>query len=369
MLNPDLSRRRQARLQPIMQSRRLDAVVIGLPRHVYYFSTFYPSWVHQAALILTSDGRSCLIAPNNPADAAAIDENIAYQAQLMGTLRQEQPAVAAEKVIDWLNSKKIRRLGLDTSLVSFHVSQIAKADTELIDAEIRQLRRCKDPDELDLMKKAVAISEKMYAHAAEIIAPGIEEMEVFSELQRVAVESAGEPLTDLLGNDFACGAMGGPPRPARAAKNGEIYILDLSPSNRGYFADTCRSFPVNRNPTAQQQRAWDAVTSSFDIVEKLAKPGVRCRDLVTAVNNHLQSRIGRPLPHHLGHGVGLEPHEFPHLNLMWDDVLMAGEVISVEPGVYGDDLSAGIRIEDQYLVTPTGLKSLLSFPRHFPRAR
>jgi Xaa-Pro dipeptidase len=120
---------------------------------------------------------------------------------------------------------------------------------------------------------------------------------------------------------------------------------------------------VNRNPTSQQQQAYEAILSCFDIVEKSAKPGTRCRDLVAAINNNLQARVGRGLPHHLGHGVGLEPHEFPHLNSMWDDVLMAGEVISVEPGIYGDDLGGGIRIEDQYLVTPTGLKNLLSRPR------
>ena len=100
----------------------------------------------------------------------------------------------------------------------------------------------------------------------------------------------------------------------------------------------------------------------FDIVEKMAEPGTRCRDLVAAINNNLEARGGRSLSH-LGHGVGLEPHEFPHLNSMWDNVLMAGEVISVEPGLYGDDLGKGIRIEDQHLVAPTGFKNLLSCPR------
>jgi Xaa-Pro dipeptidase len=369
MLKPELSRQRQKRLLAVMKSRRLDAVVIGFPRHVYYFSAFYPASVHQAAFILTADSRSCLIAPNDPASTTAVDENLAYDAQWMATLRQEQPSVAAEKAIEWLNSKKIRRLGLDTSLVSFHVSRGAKAETEMVDDEIRQMRRRKDPDELELIKNAIAITEKMYSRAAEIIAPGIDEVEVFSELQRVAVIAAAEPLTDLLGNDFACGSIGGPPSAGRTAKKGEIYILDLGPSYRGYFADNCRSFVVNGDPTPIQQRAWDAVVSSLEVVEKLAKPGVHCRELVTAVNNNLESSIGRPLPHHLGHGAGLEPHEFPHLNLKWDDVLMADEIISVEPGAYGDDLAAGIRIEDQYLVTPTGLTNLLSYPRYFTRHR
>ena len=52
----------------------------------------------------------------------------------------------------------------------------------------------------------------------------------------------------------------------------------------------------------------------FPIVERMAKPGVRCRDVVAAVDEHLKATAGKGLSHHLGHGVGLQPHEYPHLN-------------------------------------------------------
>jgi Xaa-Pro dipeptidase len=72
--------------------------------------------------------------------------------------------------------------------------------------------------------------------------------------------------------------------------------------------------------------------------------------------------FGKPQVHHLGHGVGLSPHEYPHLNPKWDDTLLEGEVFTAEPGVYGPELRGGIRIENQYLVTKTGVKNLLNFP-------
>ncbi len=68
------------------------------------------------------------------------------------------------------------------------------------------------------------------------------------------------------------------------------------------------------------------------------------------------------MPHHLGHGVGLQPHEFPHLNLKWDDVLLEGEVFTAEPAQYAAELHAGIRIENQYLVTASGVENLVGFP-------
>jgi Xaa-Pro aminopeptidase len=363
MLNPLSSRQRQKRLLDVMQRHRLDAVILGLPHHVYYFSAFQQHSMHQAAVIITADGRSCLISPNSPIQTPAVDDAIAFDAQWMATLRQEQPEVVAEKALDWLSSKSSRRLGLDTSPLSLQIATRSQSEVQLIDPELWQLRRRKDPDELEVMKSAIAITLGMYRRAHEIIEPGIPEMTVFAELQKSAVGVAKEPLTALLGNDFACGAMGGPPRADRAAKTGEIYILDLSPSYRGYFADNARSIVVNRNPTDAQHKAWESILHCFEIVESMARPGVRCRDLFAAVNEHLRATAGRPLPHHLGHGVGLQAHESPHLNPKWDDNLTPGDVVSVEPGLYGEDLGGGIRIEDQYLVTTTGIENLVDFPR------
>ena len=67
-------------------------------------------------------------------------------------------------------------------------------------------------------------------------------------------------------------------------------------------------------------------------------------------------------PHHLGHGVGLQPHEYPHLNPKWDDVLLEGETFTAEPGLYGPQLNGGIRLENLYHVTATGVENLIAAP-------
>jgi Xaa-Pro aminopeptidase len=94
----------------------------------------------------------------------------------------------------------------------------------------------------------------------------------------------------------------------------------------------------------------------------MAKPGVRCREIFDAVDAHFRAKRGKGIPHHLGHGVGLQPHEFPHLNPKWDDVMIEGEIFTAEPGIYDAELSAGIRIENQYLVTKSGVENLVRFP-------
>jgi Xaa-Pro dipeptidase len=168
---------------------------------------------------------------------------------------------------------------------------------EAIDEHLWQQRRVKDADEIALLEKAVRCTEAMYRRAREIIAPGIDEIEVYTQLHAAAVKEAGEPLTALLGNDFACGAGGGPPRAGRAAKPGELYVLDVGPAYRGYFADNCRVFAVNRKPTDGQMRAWEAIVGCFPTVEAMAKPGVRCRDIYDAVYAHIAEKSGKRLPH------------------------------------------------------------------------
>ncbi|HEX3358105.1 MAG TPA: Xaa-Pro peptidase family protein [Tepidisphaeraceae bacterium] len=362
MLDAHKSRNRQQRLLDRMGEAKLDAVVVGLPQHVYYLSTWWTDWKHQSAFILFSDGRSWLATANQPAQDTAADEVVGYEAQWMSTLRQEQPQVVGQMVTDLLKSRRAKHIGIDASQVTSQVARMTDAKVEPIDPILWQMRRTKDIDELALIQEAVTATAAMFDHARKIVEPGVAELDVYTQLHEVAVKTTGEPMTAPLGNDFACGSGGGPPRKDRRAKAGELYILDLGPTYRGYFADTCRAFSVDRKPTDAQHQAWQTVVEALNIVEKLARPGVKCTTIFSAVDEHFKAVRGKGISHHLGHGIGLQPHEFPHLNPKWDDILLEGEVFTAEPGVYGPELQGGIRLENNYLVTSDGVKNLLNSP-------
>jgi len=367
MLDPQMGRRRQRRLLDVMERQRLDAVVVGQRRHVYYLSAHWTDWRHSSAFVLFSDGRSLLVPANKVNDTAAADECVPFEANWAGTLRQEQPRAVASTLLAQLdnpnrNRRKPARVGVDASAVTSQVAMQFAGACEPVDAHLWQIRRAKDPDELELMRVSIRCCAAMYAKAREMIAPGVAELDVFNALHAEAVRTAGEPLSGMLGNDYACGVPGGPARGGRVAKEGEVYILDLGPAYRGYFSDNCRAFAVNRKPTDEQMRAWHAVAGAFPIIERMAGPGTKCRDIYKAVYEHMKQAYGTGLSHHLGHGVGLEPHEYPHLNLKWDDTLIEGEVFTAEPGVYGPAIAGGIRLEQNYRVTATGVESLLDVP-------
>ncbi|GIT31543.1 MAG: hypothetical protein Ct9H300mP1_35890 [Planctomycetaceae bacterium] len=86
---------------------------------------------------------------------------------------------------------------------------------------------------------------------------------MFNQLHSAAVEVAGEPLT-ALGNDYQANSPGGPPRP-RQAGAGELFVLDLGPAYRGYYADNCRTISVDGQPPDDQLKAWQAIVDTLDM--------------------------------------------------------------------------------------------------------
>ncbi len=354
-------RTRQQRVLEIMQRMDLDLVIVTQIDHVQYLAgpRFKPVFSPCAAL--SRDGRLTLVAPGIAPVEAAAGTIATYEAQLHSTLSNDQRHASSTALLATLgNRSSLRRIGAEFSSCPLHITGQLSAQWVDIEPELYQLRRRKDPDELENLKQAIAATDAMYRRAREIIKPGINELVVFDELQAAAVEACGEMITGT-GNDYACGERGGPPR-NRSIEAGELYILDLGPAYRGYYADNCRTIAVNGKPTRDQVRTAKKVAGAFAIVEEMVRPGVSCRALFDKVNRYLSEAEPLEFGHHLGHGIGMFPHEAPHLNPFWDDIFQAGEVIAVEPGLYGPNLRAGVRLENNYLITDSGVELLTPFP-------
>jgi Xaa-Pro aminopeptidase len=352
-------RGRQARVLELMQQQRLDAVLVTQIEHVQYLAgpRFAPTF--QPAALLTSDGRLTLVAPQKAPEVAAADEVLIYEAKWLSTMRNDQRATSAQVLLKArAGLPTLGRVGVEFSTYSLHYEGLAGEVVD-IEPELYLLRRRKDPDELARLRKAIAATGKMYETARAMIRPGVNELNVFNALQAAAVRECGEMLTGT-GNDYQCAARGGAPRNREAAA-GELYILDLGPAFRGYFADNARTIAV-AEPTEVQREAWRRICEVFDHVAATVRPGKSCRQLFEEVQAMLdQAPVGK-FNHHLGHGIGLFPHEGPHLNPNWDDTFEVGQVFACEPGLYAPELNAGMRLENDYLVTENGVELLSDFP-------
>src|SRR3989440_11710345 len=190
MLEISYCRRRQMRLMQRMAEKNLGAICVGQRRHVYYLTGHWTAWTQRSAAIVFSDGQVWLPCAGEPDKNTAAAQVVSYEAKWTSTLRQEQPAVVAKQVIEAIRGRGVRRVGLDASVVSSQVA-IEFKDTEAIDAELWQMRRQKDADELKLMRNAIARTEAMYRKAQEIIEPRGAGLRGFTELNQGSGLEAG----------------------------------------------------------------------------------------------------------------------------------------------------------------------------------
>ncbi|MAV34009.1 MAG: hypothetical protein CMJ59_00995 [Planctomycetaceae bacterium] len=360
-LDLDACRARQRRLLEWMQETQLDLIVVTQKENIQWLSGQWFNWYFQPTVALRADGHFILVAPSQPPVVAAADEVLHYEAQWHSTLRNDQRAASAATLWSHLEgTPTAHRIGVEFSTFGPHLA--TQTDAELIDIEpqLYSLRRRKDTDELEMIRQAIAGTQAMYERAREIIEPGISELEVFNQLQAAAVDRFGEMLTGT-GNDYQCRSPGGAPRAGQRAADGDLYILDLGPAFRGYFADNCRTIAVSK-PTEEQLLAWNHVTAVFEHVEQSVKPGKNARELFDEAQAMLDAAPLGTFNHHLGHGFGLFPHEAPHLNPHWDDVFECGDTFTVEPGLYAPELQAGMRLEQNYVVLNDGVELLTTFP-------
>jgi Xaa-Pro dipeptidase len=298
-----------------------------------------------------------LIAPVPLEEEFAADEIVVYESNRCCTLVDDQLGNAMEVLRT--RQAKFGRIGIDGALPAKLLDRPSSTWTDLQDA-LWTLRRKKDADEVAVLEHAIRATEAAYQAAYEALRAGITEIELCGEIQRAAMVAAGEILGEF-GNDFQIGDLGSVPRD-RKAETGEMAILDLSVTYRGYRSDMCRSYVVGRKPSADQLDGYQRIMPVFEWIKAEIKPGVSCRAFDRKVREHLDGYRGWKFFHHLGHGTGLSAHEAPRLNPEFDDVFQAGDVFTAEPGLYGPELKAGMRIEEIYVVTETGVRQLTKCP-------
>lgn len=345
---------RQQRLCALLVNAGIDAALITRRDHVHYLTGFWTRAILPAALLIKADGTTVLSLPGESEDELAADRIEIYESNRMATMVDNVAAASVLPLLPLLEG--LQRLGFDSAPHPGYAAGFKWVD---LFPELLRQRRHKDADEVDLIRAAVAGCEAAYARAREMLKPGVTEISIYAQMYAAACETVGEPIGEM-GNDFRSGAGGGSPR-TRPAEDGELMPLDVSIVVRGYSCDLCRTFAVNGQPTDAQQQARDLIVAAIDWVEQNVRAGSSCKALYQAVFEQLDGKNGWSFGHHLGHGIGLFAHEAPRLNPNWDDTLEVGDVFTVEPGLYGGELNAGIRIEQNYLVTEAGLERLSGY--------
>ncbi|MPY87022.1 MAG: M24 family metallopeptidase [Luteitalea sp.] len=371
MLTTEGCQDRRARLWRLVQPQP-DCVLLAEPRHLTYFANFYGSPFtyrsqNATAIVMLTPGHATLVADNAQrlySEMAHVDEVVAPTWYRGRESASDRLPLLIRTVVEQLSSVRGRRIGVDAAVPTGIVDGLREGGRplEVLDVQptIRRMERQKDADEIELMRRSVQAGEAGFAAAVKGIRPGMTELDAYALVQRASVEAAGQ--TVLVYGDFVSGErtrnVGGPAS-RRVIERDDLFLLDFSVVVHGYRADFANTFVVaGGQPSATQAELAESCMEVMRVGERLLAPGARCRDIDTAVRETFAKRqVAQYFTHHTGHGLGLGHPDPPYLTPESSDTLIAGDIVTLEPGLYVDGVG-GMRFEHNYLITADGFETL-----------
>ena len=270
-----------------------------------------------------------------------------------------------------LRSRNLNRIGFDAmqlTVAQFRTVRGAAGPGVRwirVDGQVEQGRQRKDAAELAQMRKAAILGGQVLTAALKLLKPGVREIEIAAEIdyQMRRLGASGPAFESIVAFGARSAHPHARPTPKRLRKN-ELVVLDLGVILAHYCSDITRTVFVGRAP-ARIRRCYQAVREAQAAAVAAARAGTRCGDVDAAARGVLaRYRLDQYFVHSTGHGLGLEVHEEPRVARGQKNVLVSGNVITIEPGVYLPGVG-GIRIEDDVAVHAHGNEVLTRVPRDF----
>lgn len=354
---PGEIRSRLGRLREKLREKRLDAMLVSSVASVRYLSGF----AGDSSVALITPRRQYLITDSR------FEEEAAISAPLFKALIHRKGI--ANMVDRTAGRLRVRRLGYEEHVLTAAMMSGLRKGRTLVPTSLMvdRLRAVKSPAEVEAVRLAVTAAEKGLRLVRRAFRAGNDERSLAAELRYRMVRRAGAQ-DQAFETIVAEGPRGSLPhaRPTdRDVKRDSLVLVDWGARCGFYHSDLTRVLAVGRIPTLFRKLVGVVRDAQLAAMERI-RPGGDVRDVDRAARKVIErAGYGERFGHGLGHGLGLEVHEFPKVAPRGEGCLQAGMIFTVEPGIYLPG-RFGIRLEDDVLVTETGLEVLSSMP-HDPR--
>lgn len=342
---------RLERLRARLQRQRMDALLVNHLPNIRYLTGF--------------SGSNALLAVSR--DTAAFYSDSRYTAQAAAEVASAGVRIPANGDLLTAAARRLRgarRVGFEADRLSWAaVGQLQSAlgrRSRLVATRgwVEDLRGVKEPGEIAALRAAIELAAGVLPGVVARLRPGLRETEVAGRIERALRQAGGQ------GTSFETLVASGPraaivhgKASAKRLAAGETLILDYGVWLNGYASDRTRTVLLGGGG-AKARRLLRAVRQAQQAAIAAVRPGVPARAVDQAARGVLQrAGLGQWFVHSTGHGLGLEVHELPRLGRQSRDRLQAGQVITIEPGVYLPGWG-GVRWEDVVVVRPGGAEVL-----------
>ncbi|QHT48292.1 aminopeptidase P family protein [Bacillus sp. SB49] len=356
---------RRATFMNDMKEKNIDAAFINSAENFYYLTGFSTD-PHERllGLLIFPEADPIAILPGME-EGQLRDAGWAYD--VIGYADHENPwTLMKEK----LGEKALLRagvIGIEKEVLSYGRSEAffdIFREAAVVDVEgmLNDMRLVKDKTETAIMREAAELADYGVKVGKEALNEGVTEMEVLAtieyELKKKGVAEMSFSTMVLFGEKSGH-AHGNPGN--RRLKAGDLVLFDLGVVWKGYTSDITRTFAY-RSVNDSQKEIYNTVKQALEASLAISKPGTRIGDLDTAARDVItKAGYGDKFPHRIGHGLGINVHEFPSMSHLNDGVLKPGMTYTIEPGIY-DPAVGGVRLEEDVLITEDGCETLTKTP-------
>lgn len=351
--------RRVTAAQALLAERNVDALVLLLQEGVNWESVYYLSGFRgtSGALLVTGD------------DAVLVtDGRYLAQARRQSpfSLVPQEGQGLLDVLGDLLRRRHLKSVGFEGDKVSFATyRRLADMGVwwEDVSDLLPRLRRRKDVQERRLIEEAAKRASFAFLEMLKRLEPGMTERRVAALLEFLLREAGADGGWGTMDFIVASGPRSALPhgRPTdRSMERGEWVTVDFGARYEGYVCDITRTISLGEaDPWVRNMHAL--ILEAQTRGSAALRTGAAVREVDEAARNVIVSAgMGECFSHGLGHGIGLSVHEAPRLSFRSEEILEAGDVVTVEPGVYLEG-RGGVRVEDNYLMEENGAVCLTEY--------
>jgi Xaa-Pro aminopeptidase len=347
---------RLEKLRGSLAEGELDAILISQPENRRYLSGFTGS----AGLLMIT------------AQEAILATDFRYYEQVGREAPDFELAKIKTRFEDLLpelvSELGVSRLGFESEHVSVHQLYSWSQATDNVEwlpqrQTVEQLRAVKDEGELQALRRSVALTDAAFAHLLDVLEPGMTEEQAAWEIEAyMRTHGASKVAFNLI---VAAGPNGALPHASASTHpiaEGEPVVIDIGCVFDGYCSDMTRTICLGK-PDSRYLEVWQIVHRAQTTAEATIRAGMTGVEADASAREVIEKAgYGDNFGHGLGHGVGLAVHEMPWARPRVDNLLEAGMVLTVEPGIYLPG-EFGVRIEDLVIIREDGVEVLTQSPK------
>lgn len=355
----------EGRLNQLVQSLKensVDSVFITSKENVFYFTNLYAE-AHERLIGAYFDqkGNQVLIVPALEKEDV---KNAGWKGDTITYFDHEDPW---EKLTSYIKdvgqpeSLAIEKENLN--VIRFEAISKLLHGTTIVDGQLmlNQLRLIKDQKEMGTLKEAAQFADFAIETALKHIQEGQTELGIIAEieyaLKKEGIRNMSFDTTVLAGKKSA--APHGTPDLTPIQK-GDFVLMDLGVVHQGYCSDITRTVVLGE-ASQQQKEIYHTVLEAEQKAINTCEVGMRLGDIDQIPRKVIEDAgYGEYFPHRIGHGLGIDVHEFPSLASNNEDLLQEGMCFTIEPGIYVPEIG-GVRIEDDVFITADGATTLTEF--------